>query len=138
MELLETLGVPVLGFEVDTLPGYWVRETGLPVTARVTGVREVAAIWHAQRQLQLVQGLVVAHPLAAGFSMEPDLLDTWIAQGEKIARERWVRGKSLTPFLQRYLQEASGGETLAATLRMANDNALLAADISVAMTNAVP
>ncbi len=133
VEMFETLGIPVLGFEVDSLPGYWSRETGLAITARVDSAAEVAAVFAAQRGLKVGQGLLVAKPLAAELAMEGAWLEARIVEAMAQARESAVRGKALTPFLQKHLQKASGGETVDRTLRLLEDNSLLAADIALAM-----
>lgn len=133
IELLETLGIPVLGFGVDRFPGYWTRETGLAVTARVDTAAEAAAVFRAQRDLALPQGLLVANPIEASLSLEPALLEQWINEAQELAWESGIRGKALTPFLQKRLQAVSGGETIERTLRLLRDNSLLAADLALAL-----
>lgn len=133
VELLETLGIPVLGFGVDRFPGYWTRETGLPVTARVDTAAEAAAVFRAQRELALPQGLLVANPIEASLGLESTQLEQWIEAAQDLAREKGIRGKALTPFLQKRLQEVSGGETIERTLRLLQGNSLLAADLALAL-----
>jgi pseudouridine-5'-phosphate glycosidase len=133
VELLETLGVPVLGFGVDHFPGYWTRETGLPVTARVDTVAEAAAVFRAQRELALPQGLLFTNPIEASMGLESSQLEQWIEAAQALAREKGIRGKALTPFLQKRLQDLSAGETIERTLRLLTDNSLLAADLALAL-----
>jgi len=125
-ELLETLGVPVLGFRTDTLPLFYAAEGGPPVSVRVESADEAARVaslhWELGRG-----GVLVGRPPDESLDVE-----SLIAEGVAEAARRGVRGQEATPFLLAFLHERSGGATVAANKRLIGDNAGLAAEIAVA------
>jgi pseudouridine-5'-phosphate glycosidase len=132
LERLETLSVPVLGFGTDTFPGFYVRDTGLPVAWRVDDPAEVAALVRHQDALGLRQGVVVAHPVPPEAELDRDLHDRLLESGlEEVARQG-VRGKDVTPFLLGWFHERSEGASLATNVALVLANAELAARIATA------
>ena len=125
-EALETLGVPVLGWQTDTMPLFYDAEGGPPVSARVESAEEVARVaelhWSLERG-----GISVARPPDASLDVEP-LIQAGLAEAER----QDIRGQDVTPFVLAHLHEASGGETIRANKRLIADNAGLAAEIAVA------
>jgi pseudouridine-5'-phosphate glycosidase len=132
LERLESLSVPVLGYRTDALPGFYVRDAGLPVPWRVDSAAEVAAVMRARAALRLPQGLVVAQPVAAADEMDRDLHDRTLAEGLAEVGRRGVVGKDVTPFLLAWFHEHTGGASLAANVALVLANAELAAAIAAA------
>ena len=132
LERLESLSVPVLGYRTDALPGFYVRDAGLPVPWRVDSAAEVAAVMRARAALRLPQGLVVAQPVAAADEMDRDLHDRTLAEGLAEVGRRGVVGKDVTPFLLAWFHEHTGGASLAANVALVLANAELAAAIATA------
>ncbi|HEX6878390.1 MAG TPA: pseudouridine-5'-phosphate glycosidase [Nocardioidaceae bacterium] len=130
LERLETLSVAVLGFRTDTFPGFYVRDTGLPVPWRVEGPAEVAAIMARRDALGLKQGIVVANPVEAADEMDLELHQRTLESGLVAAEVAGVRGKDVTPFLLAWFHEQSHGSSLAANVALVRANARLAAEIS--------
>ena len=130
LERLETLSVAVLGFRTDTFPGFYVRDTGLPVPWRVEGPAEVAAVMARRDALGLKQGIVVANPVEAADEMDLELHQRTLESGLVAADEAGVRGKDVTPFLLAWFHEQSHGASLAANVALVRANARLAAEIS--------
>jgi pseudouridine-5'-phosphate glycosidase len=130
LERLETLSVSVLGFRTDTFPGFYVRDTGLPVPWRVEGPAEVAAIMSRRDALGLRQGIVVANPVEAADEMDLELHQRTLESGLVAAQAAGVRGKDVTPFLLAWFHEQSHGSSLAANVALVRANARLAAEIS--------
>jgi pseudouridine-5'-phosphate glycosidase len=127
-ELLETLGIPVLGWQTDTLPLFYSAHGGPPVSARVETAEEAARIAYAHWQLGRRSALVLGRPPDDGLDdMEP-LIERALAQ----AAEEGVEGQAVTPFLLAFLHRESGGRTLEANRRLISDNAGLAAEVAVA------
>jgi pseudouridylate synthase len=126
-EVLETLGVPVLGLRSDTLPLFYQVEGGPPVSARVESAAEAAEIASMHWRLGRHSGIVVASPPAESIDVEP-----LIAEGLAEARERRIRGQDVTPFVLAHVHRASGGRTIEVNRRLIADNAGLAAEIAVA------
>lgn len=126
-ELLETIGVPVLGWRVDTMPLFYRRDGGPRVSARVETVEEVATIAQFHWRLGRHSALLVARPPSESLDVEP-LIEEALAE----AGRRSVSGQEVTPFVLAYLHEASGGRTREANRAIVVENAALAAEIAVA------
>ncbi len=132
LEILETLGVPVVGYQTDTFPAFYVRSSGEPVSARVETPEEAAALLAAHWRLDGA-GVVLAQPLPADVVVEQAELEAALARAEQAAADAGVRGKELTPFLLARLHEATAGKTLRANQALVLANAQLAARVAVAL-----
>jgi pseudouridine-5'-phosphate glycosidase len=126
MELLETLGVPVLGFRVDTLPLFYAADGGPPVSARVDSAAEAAAVADAHWRLG-GNGILVGRPPDESLDVT-ELTEEIVAE----ARRRGVTGQAVTPYVLAALHERSGGETLRVNRDLIVANAGLAAEVAVA------
>ncbi len=130
LERLETLSVTVVGFRTDTFPGFYIRDTGLPVPWRVDGPAEVAAAMSGREALGLRQAIVVANPIAAADEMDHDLHRRTLESGLEAAEAAGVRGKDVTPFLLAWFHEQTHGVSLASNVALVRANARLAAEIA--------
>ena len=133
LERLESLSVAVVGFGTDTFPGFYVRDTGLPVPWRVESAEEVAELMRARDVLGLQQGIVVALPVDAADEMERGLHDATLGAALHAAEAAGVSGKDVTPFLLAWFHEHTGGASLAANVALVLANAALAARIARAL-----
>jgi pseudouridine-5'-phosphate glycosidase len=130
LERLESLSVTVVGFRTDTFPGFYIRDTGLPVPWRVEGPAEVAAAMTCRDALGLRQGIVVGNPIAGDDEMDHGLHQRTLEAGLAAAQEAGVRGKEVTPFLLAWFHEQTDGASLAANVALVKANARLAAEIA--------
>jgi pseudouridine-5'-phosphate glycosidase len=130
-ELLETLGIPVLGHRTDTLPLFYAAAGGPPVSARVESAAEAAAVARAHWELGAAGAVALARP------PEPSLDDVepLIAEALAEAVEQGVRGPAITPFVLARLHERSGGRTLRANRDLIVGNAALAGEVAVALAS---
>jgi pseudouridine-5'-phosphate glycosidase len=126
MELLETLGIPVLGYRVDTLPLFYAAEGGPPVSARVEAADEVARIAEVHWRLG-GNALLLGRPPDESLDVT-GLIEEIVAE----AHERGVAGQAVTPYVLAALHERSGGETRRVNRDLIVANAGLAAEIAVA------
>ncbi len=133
MEYLETRGVPVVGYGTDTLPAFYVRESGIAVPHRVDGAEAAARLIAAQRALGLAAGIVFANPLPEGEALEPERIERAIESAIREARAAGIGGKDLTPYLLDRVAETTGGESLDANAALLVNNARVAAGIAVAL-----
>ena len=133
LERLETLSVPVLGYDTDTMPGFYVRDTGLPVPWRADTPTEVAAVMRSRAALELPQALVVAQPVSVADEMDPALHERTVTEGLAEVARRGVTGKDVTPFLLGWFHEHTGGASLSANVALVLANADLAARIAGAV-----
>ena len=126
-ELLESLGVPVLGYRVDTLPLFYAAEGGPPVSTRVESAAEAAQIARAHWALEGA-GLLLGRP-----PDEPlDDVEPLIEQALRAAHDDGVSGQGVTPFVLSYLHRESGGRTQRANKDLIAQNSRLAGEIAVA------
>ncbi len=132
LERLETLNVAVVGYRTDRFPGFYLSDSGHPVSWRVDNAAEVAAIAAARRALGERPALLVANPLPTQRQVDPSLHDAVLAEGLAAAEAAGVHGRDVTPFLLAHFHEASGGESLRANVEIILANATLAAEIAVA------
>jgi pseudouridylate synthase len=128
-ELLETLGVPVLGFRVDTLPLFYGAAGGPPVSARVESAEDAARVAAAHWQLGGAGLLVARAPDEPLEDVEP-LIEGALAA----AAAGGVSGQAVTPFVLSYLHRESGGRTQEANRALVAQNARLAGEIAAAST----
>lgn len=133
LEVLETRGVPVIGFQTDEFPAFYSRSSGLPVDQRADTPEEVAAIFRAQRRLGLPGGMLVVVPVPAEAEVPRERVEPAIEQALGEAEARGVRGKALTPFLLARVAELTSGEALQANLALLENNARVAAQIALAL-----
>jgi pseudouridine-5'-phosphate glycosidase len=124
-ELLETLGVPVLGWRTDELPLFYTARGGPPVSARVESAAEAARIAAAHWEL-LGSGLLLARPPDESL----DDVEPLIEQALAAADSEGVRGQSVTPFVLAWLHRESGGRTLRANRELVVGNARLAGEVA--------
>lgn len=126
-ELLESLGVPVLGWRTATMPLFYQREGGPPVSAEVTTVTEAARIAAAHWEMNGAAGLLLTRPPAAGLDIEPII-------GEAVARvhDQGVSGQAVTPAVLAVVHELSDGRSAEVNEALIADNAGLAAEVAVA------
>jgi pseudouridine-5'-phosphate glycosidase len=133
LETLETLGVPVIGYQTDRFPPFYARTSDLPVDHRAESAAEIAAILAAKWALGLDGGAVIANPAPVETALPADEIESFIAQAIAEARAQGVRGKAETPFLLKRIAELTGGRSLTANIALVENNAHLGAAIAVAL-----
>jgi pseudouridine-5'-phosphate glycosidase len=126
-EVLETLGIPVLGWRTDELPLFYHAGGGPPVSQRVQTPQEAAQVAQFHWRLGRHSAIVLARPPDESLDVEP-LIDEGLAE----AGRRGVRGQALTPFVLSYLHERSDGRTVELNKLLIAENAALAAEVAVA------
>jgi pseudouridine-5'-phosphate glycosidase len=134
LELLETLGVPVIGLATDEFPAFYSRASGLPAPLRVETPAEVASVFQTQRALALEQGVLVAVPIPEAEEIPRSVVDAWIGRALEELAERKITGKEVTPFLLSRVAELSGGRALEANVALLRNNVRTACQIAQALT----
>ncbi len=132
LEVLETYGVPVVGYRTDAFPAFYVRDSGFRVNERADDLREIAQALRLKWSLGLEGGMVVANPIPEEDEMNPALIARGIDEAVETATARGVRGKEITPFILAYLHKATGGSSLRANKQLVYNNARVAAQLAVA------
>ena len=132
VERLETLGVPVVGYCTDELPGFFTASTGLRVSQRADSATEIAQIARAHWALGERSAVLVVQPPPSGAALERTSVDSAVESAVRAAADAGVHGALLTPFLLGAVLAATGGRSLPANLALLESNAELAAHIAVA------
>lgn len=135
VEMLETLGVPVLGLGTDEFPAFYRRSSGLPVDRRFDTVDDLARAVHAHFQLRLGTGVVVANPIPLDEEMPEALYDQALFTASQEARDQGLRGRAVTPFLLDRMLILTGGVSLRANVALLRNNARVAAQLAAAMAS---
>ena len=130
LEYLETKGVPVLGYGTSELPAFYTRQSGFGVDYRVDTPAELAAILHAQRELDFPGGALVANPIPEQYSMDKARIDAVIEQALAECEEKGIHGKETTPFLLARIAEITGNDSLNSNIQLVFNNVALGAEIA--------
>jgi pseudouridylate synthase len=129
LEILETYSVPVLGYQTDEFPAFYLRSSGQPVSVRVNSPAEAAALLEVHWNLEGA-GVVLAQPVANEVALGSGELQEALMQAENQAADTGIRGAALTPFLLARMAEATQGQTLRANQALVIANARLAAQVA--------
>ena len=130
LEYLETQGVPVVGYETDTLPAFYTRESDFGVDYRLDTPKQVADAMTAKWQMGLKGGVVVANPIPAEYALDKAMIDQVIKDAVAEMDAKGISGKASTPFLLAKVAEKTEGSSLAANIQLVFNNAKLAAKIA--------
>ena len=133
LEYLETLGVPVIGYRCDMMPAFWSQSTELRVDYRLDSAAEIATLCIQKWQAGLNGGVLIANPVPQAEQIDPEKIETAIKDALALADQKSISGKALTPFLLDQIRHMTDGASLHANKALVRNNALLAADIAVAM-----
>ena len=133
LERLETLGVPVIGYQTDELPAFFSETSGLRLTARLDAPEAVARAWQAHRALGRPGAMLIVQPPPAEHAIPVAMVEAATQVALQAAEQRGVRGAAVTPFLLAEIQERTSGRSVRANLALLEHNAHLAGAIAVAL-----
>lgn len=131
LEVLETLGVPVIVRGQDEFPAFWSRSSGLAAPLRLDSAAEIAAAHRMRRRLGLPGGQLIANPIPAADEIPRDVMLPVVENALSEARARRIAAKQVTPFLLQRIFELTAGRSLAANVALVLHNARLAAEIAL-------
>ncbi len=134
LEHLETLGVPVIGYQTDEFPAFYSRRSGLPVDICAASAADVARIVRARRALGLPGGELVCVPVPADAELPREVAEAAIAEAQRRADAAGVRGAAATPFLLAEIARLTDGASVRANRALLVNNACVAAEIAIALT----
>lgn len=137
-EVLETLGVPVVGYRCDELPAFISRESGIPLENSVGSPEELAALAHAHWQLGSRSALLVVVPPPIGVALPRVALERAIEEALGESRRLHISGRQLTPFLLEQVDALTGGRSRAANVALILENAGVAAEIAKSLASGGP
>jgi len=130
LEVLETLGVPVIAFGQDDLPAFWSRTSGLRAPLRMDSPADIAASHLMRARLGLPGGQLVANPIPAGDEIAQGVIGPVITAALAEARAQGIAAKAVTPFVLDRIFTLTAGRSLAANIALVLNNARLGAAVA--------
>lgn len=135
LEVLETRGVPVIGFQTSDFPAFFSRESGLAVNYRIETPAEAAIIAKKQWEMGINSSILVVNPLPADAAISNTEIEQTISKAIIAAQQSGIHGSRLTPFLLQWVNQTTQGKSMAANLVLLRNNATLAARIAVEVSS---
>ncbi|AVX03712.1 pseudouridine-5'-phosphate glycosidase [Maritalea myrionectae] len=132
LEVLETQGVPIVGYQTKNLPAFYTRDSGLALPHSVDNIAEAAATYTAWRDLGADSGLLFTNPVPEADALSNDEMETIIDKAIAEADANNIKGAAVTPFVLGKVVELSEGRSLKANIALLINNAKLAGEIAVA------
>ena len=133
LEMLETLGVPVVCYRTDQFPAFWSRSSGLKAPLRFDDAAAIASFIRAREALALGGGMLVANPVPERDEIPADEMEAHIDAAYRDSIAAGITGKAVTPFLLDAVLKRTGGRSLVTNIALIRNNARLAAETAVAL-----
>ncbi|MEL6609403.1 MAG: pseudouridine-5'-phosphate glycosidase [Pseudomonadota bacterium] len=130
LEVLETLGVPVIAYGQDALPAFWSRDAGLAAPLRADDAAAIAAGHRMRAAMDVPGGQLIANPIPAEAEIPRATMMPIVEQALAEAEAQGIAGKAVTPFLLKRIFELTEGASLTANIALVLNNARLAAQIA--------
>jgi len=134
MEVLETLGVPVIGYQTDELPAFYSRSSGLRLDLRADSPRQIAKAVLTHWRMGFSTGALVVAPVPAEDEVPANEIKDVIDDALEAAAREGVTGRGVTPFLLSRIAAKTGGRALRANIALLKNNARIAGAIAVALS----
>ena len=134
VERLETLGVPIYGYRCDEFPAFWRRASGARVDRRFEDLTTLAIAIREHRALGTGTGVVVANPVPEVDELDRAAYESALAGALEQVAARGIRGRDVTPFMLEQIQRSTEGRSLAANVALLHDNARVAGELAVALS----
>jgi pseudouridylate synthase len=133
LEVLETQGVPVIGYQTDSLASFYTRESGLPIDARIDTPQQAASIIKAAQTINAQHGILFTVPVPQEHAIAHEIAEKAIQQATVEADQNGIHGKAVTPYVLARVAELTGGESMVANRALLENNAKTAALIAKAL-----
>jgi pseudouridine-5'-phosphate glycosidase len=134
LEYLETMSVPVVGYQTDEFPAFYSRESGLPVSVRLDSPEEVSSFAVAHWSMGARSAVLVVNPVPIAEAIPRSEMEPMIAEASAEAVAKNIHGQAVTPFLLKRINELTDGKSMRVNLALLLNNARLAAQIARAMS----
>jgi len=132
-EVLETQGVPVVGYQTDEFPAFYTRSSGLGVDIRVETPEEAANIAHKGWEAGMTSAVLLVVPPPEESGLPKDKMESAVQKALADAEAQKIHGAAITPYLLNRISEITDGESLEANLALLKNNARVAAKVSAAL-----
>ena len=131
LEVLETLGVPVISYQNDQIPAFWSRESGCKASIKINKLHEIAAFIKSRNLIGLNGGCLITNPVPKKDEISLEIIVPIIEKATNYAEKNKISGKALTPFLLTKIFELTNGKSLKTNISLIKNNAKVAAKLSV-------
>lgn len=135
LEVLETLGVPVITYGQDELPAFWSRTSGITSPLRMDDPKDIASAHVMRAALGIPGGQLIANPVPKESEIPQSDIDPIIAQALQEADAQGIQAKAVTPFLLSRIFELTHGKSLDTNIALVLNNARVAAQIAAGFAN---
>ncbi len=135
LEVLETYGVSVVGYQSDKLAAFYSRSSGYKIDAQVDNISDLARIVLNKRALNQVGGIVVSNPIPTEHEIAKDKMDEIIEHAIIESEKLGIKGKAVTPFLLSWIKDKTDGESLKANIELIKNNAIVGSQLAIAIAN---
>ena len=130
LEYLETLGVPVIGYQTYEFPAFYTRKSGIAIPYQLDTPKSIAQLLAAKWKAGLEGGVLIANPIPQDYEMELEPINRAVNRAVEEAEKRAIQGPAITPFLLKRITELTEGKSLASNIQLVLNNAKLAAQIA--------
>jgi pseudouridine-5'-phosphate glycosidase len=131
LEYLETLGVPVITFKQKEFPSFYSAKSGFHSPLTMDDAHQIANLLKCKWELGLGGSVLIANPISLLHEVDSSLIEIHIQNALSAAKEKGIVGKSVTPFILKFIAENTNGESLDANIELIKSNAKLAAEIAL-------
>lgn len=133
LEYLETMGVPVMGYQTNEFPAFYSRKSGFPLDFSLSSPQEIAQVLQTKWELGLRGGAIIANPVPEEYALDDEYIRGIIDAAHEEAKKKHITGKKVTPFLLAKIEELTGGVSLKTNIALVKHNAEVGAKIAVAL-----
>ncbi len=133
LEVLETRGVPVVAYGTDEFPAFWSRNSGLRAPLRLDTAEDIAAFVRAKQNIGIESGTLIANPVPQASEIPAAEMAGYIEQAVREAEAAGIKGKAVTPWLLDRIFKITSGKSLTTNIALVRNNAVLAAQIAIAL-----
>ncbi|MBC7658138.1 MAG: pseudouridine-5'-phosphate glycosidase [Chitinophagaceae bacterium] len=130
LEVLETAGVPVIGYKTAEFPSFFTRSSGCQVLRAYDDLESVARLIKIKHEMNLKGGVVLANPIPEEDALDADMINSVIKDALAAADSAGISGKNITPFLLKNIVERTGGKSLVANIALVKNNARIGAQLA--------
>ena len=130
VEILETLGVSMVGFKTSEFPSFYSRSSGIKRVTKVNSVKKISEVFLNNRFLETLGATLVLNPTPAESEIPIEIMDPIIHSAIAKLNKRGIKGKMVTPFLLNYIHEKTEGKSLGANISLALNNIQLGSKIA--------
>ncbi len=134
LEVLETRGVPVVGFCCENVPAFWSRDSKIKAPYRLDDASDIAKLIAFREKFGDHGGVLVTNPVPAENEIPSDEMQVFIDASIQAANDQNITGKAVTPFVLQDIFERTKGRSLATNIALVKNNAKLAAKIACGLT----